>query len=713
MATIPRLNRRVAPSGAPALRVVDSRLGGEAANAASHLVGTVGAGIDQGLSRVRSGEIAEQRRLEQEAAEAEEKERKRQLASQVTSESTEATIAFEDEYQRLRSEAPAGAAGFRQSVEKFVDDSIKQRLDVHKDDEDLQFAMGQKYQGLRKRMVLRAAKDERGAALAHAENTYSQSMDALSSAVVSNPDELDSYINQATALIEDQAPFMTAEERAGAADRAKSVLANSAIAGMVDTDPAGVLADLKGGRFDKLIDGGDKARGLVRAQNELDRRVAKAEAKKNAAKKVIAGEVKDALFVMDRGHIPQNFNDVQKAAAQFPEMDRALKESFQDVQDIAAFGRFPSEVRNEILRTSTARKNPTRRDLEREQKFAKRSAEIDRMLADDPLAAAIETGVLDELAPLEGDMSARREAASIVEEAYGVETSGLLKDEAQKMARDLADMTTPEKLQQLGAMQQGLGDRRMRLALGDIAEDDPTVAAAVSISMDNPRLAAEVFEGQQVAKAIGKDVLPSASGVDGYNALANEHLGDVLEFARPEDREAMVQSALSIELSRRNKLGLLTKEDFSPEVFQEVLGEVVGGVVSFNDEKIIPPAPDLDEDGFEEIMEAVADEDMPSLGGPFLDRDGDAVDWAAIQDSGHLKSFGAGRYFVFLGDRPLLGGDGQPAELSFGDHLDVLRSRIDLQRRRGFLEGFGLGAPSDEDEGQGPMLTRFGVVERP
>ena len=691
MATIPRLNRQISPSGRPALRVVDSRLGGETANAASRLVGTIGGALDEGLSRVRSGEIAEQRRIEQEAAEAEEKERRRQLASRVTSESTEATIAFEDEYQRLRGEAPAGGAGFRQSVEKFVDDAITQRLDAHKDDEDLQFALSQKYQGLRERMVLRAAKDERGAALAHAENTYSASMDALSSAVVSNPEELDSYINQATALIEDQAPFMTAEERSEAARRAKSVLANSAIAGMVDTDPAGVLADLQGGRFDKLIDGGDKARGLAKAQTELDRRVAKEEAKRNAAEKVVAGEVKDALFVLDRGHIPKNFDQVQAAAAQFPEMDRELREAFQDVQDIAAFGRLPSEVRNEILRQATARDNPSRRDLEREQKFAKRSAEIDGMLADDPLAAAIETGVLDEVAPLEGDMSARREAAAIVEQTYGVETSGLLKDEAQQFMRDLQDMTTPEKLQQLGAMQQGLGDRRMRLALGDMAEDNPTIAAAVSISMDNPKLAAEVFEGQEVAKAIGRDIFPSATGVDGYNALANEHLGDVLEFARPEDREAMVQSALAVELSRRNKLGLLTKEDFSPEVFQEILGEVVGGVVSFNDEKIIPPASDLDQDGFEEIMEAVTEEDLESLGGPFLDRDGDAVDWATIQDSGHLKSFGAGRYFVFLGDRPLLGGDGQPAELSFGDHLDVLRSRIDLERRRGFLEGFGLG----------------------
>ncbi len=690
MAVIRTFNRQISPSGQPGVRQIDARLGGETEAATARLAGAIGQGIDTTLTRVRTGEIQEQRKLEKEAAEAAELEKRRQHATMLTERTTSATMEFEEQYQSFRQEAPPGAAGFRQNVETFVDERIDGMLEEVKDDPAAHFDLSQKMAGIRQRMVLRAASDERAAALTHAEQTFGAGVDALSSAVVSNPGELDSYVDQAVAMIEDQAPFMTAEERAETAHRAKSVLANSAIAGMMESDPQAVIDDLNSGRYDGMIDGGDKSTALRRANAEMDRREAKHQARLNAQKKVVAGEVKDAVYVMDRGHIPANFHEVQAAAAQFPELKQVVDEAFEDAQDVARFSRLPSEQRNALLRDASGNLNPSRRDLEREQRFAKRSAEVDRMLEDDPISAAVETGVIEAPGPIGESLAERRELAAIVEQTYGVPTSGLTKGEAQEFARQLDEMSTPEKLQQLGAMQEGLGDQRMRLMLKDIASDDPVTAAAVAVSVDNPSLAAEVFEGQKVLKAT-KGILPSSTGSDGYVTLANESLGDVLEFARPEDREAMVQSALAIEANRRNKLGLLTKDDFSPEVFQEVLGQVVGGVVEYNDEKIIPPSPDLDTDGFEQIMAEVTEDDIPNIGGPFLDREGDPVDWQTIQDSGHLKSFGQGRYFVFLGNRPLAGPNGGPAELNFGDHLNVLRSRLDTQRRRGFLSSFGLG----------------------
>ena len=465
--------------------------------------------------------------------------------------------------------------------------------------------------------------------------------------------------------------------------------------GMLEADPYQALEDAESKRFDSLWSPEIKARAINSAQSEIKRREAEARAQQAAREKIIAGRVEDALYVLDRGHLPPNIGDIQSMVSEYPEMKAVVDSAIEGVHEVAEFSRLPVAARREILRQAASNGTPTKADLLREQRLAKRSAEIDRLLEDDPISAAIETGIVGSPPPLAENITARRDIADIVEQAYGVESSGLLKEETLQFARDMQDMSTPEKMQQLQMMRDGLGDRRMRLALGDIAEDDPTTAAAVAISIDNPSLASEVFEGQKVIKAIGRDILPPATGVEGYNTLANDALGDVLEFARPEDREAMVQSALAVEAARRNKLGLLTKEDFSPEVFQEILTNVVGGVVSYNDEKIIPPAPDLDEDGFEDVMGAITDEDLPLIGGPFLDRDGNAVEWETIQRHGHLKSFGHGQYFVFLGDRPLAGQDGGPAELGFGAHLDVIRSRLDMQRRRGFLSRFGLGGSSE------------------
>jgi len=703
MATIPVYQQRVAPSGRSPLRAVDSRLGGESQAAFAQLANVAGQTAQRGLQRVRAGQIAEQRKqeaeqkkLEQEAEKARLRQEERARATKATTIETEANIAAEEAYRQARANAPPGGEGFAPAVEEYLDQNIKAVIEANQDDPELQLKLHQKLSGLRQKMTLRAHGDQAADRLDHAETAYSTAMDTLSSQAVSEPGELSSLIAQANNIIDEQSPYMTQAERAEDRRKAKTTLAEAAIGGMVEKNPAVLLRDLKDGRYDQYIDGKTKSSSIDRAQAEVKSIEAKHKAKTNAAEKVVAREVKDALYVMDRGHIPPNIDALQKQASGFPELKQALDEAMVDVHDVAAFGRLPGHAREALLQESTANKNPTKRQLEREERFAKRSSEIDKMLSDDPIAAAVETGVIDAPAPLEDDIVSRRELAAIVEETYGVETSGLTKAEAQSIGQGLKGMGTPEKLQHLVGLREGLGDRGLRLALPALAEDDPTTAAAVSISMTNPALAAEVFEGQKVIGAMGSDVMPGPGGEDGYNTLANSYLGDALEFARPEDREAMVQSALAVEAARRNKLGLLTKDDFSPEVFQEVLGQVVGGVVKYNDESIIPPSPDIDEDGFEEVIETITDDDLPAMGGPFFDRDGDPVAWDDIKESGHLKSFGAGKYFVFFGDRPLAGADGKPAEMVFDDHLDTITSRINTQRRRGFLDRFGLTKPDDE-----------------
>lgn len=300
MAVIRTFQRQVAPSGQAAVRSVDSRLGGETQAATARLADVAAEGIGRGLQRVRAGEIAEDRRLEKEAADAAELERKRQQSTFLTKTTTDATIELEDGYQALRKNAPEGGAGFRQNVEGFVDGRIEEMLSEVEDDQEAHFNLSQKLGGIRQRMILRASSDERAASLAHAENTFSSGMDALSTAVVSNPDELESYMEQAAAMIEDQSPFMTAEERTESAQQARSVLANSAIAGMIESDPQGVLDDLNGGRYDKLIDGGDKATAIKNAKASKKRREAET---KNAISKQVDFRIADLELGIRRGNL--------------------------------------------------------------------------------------------------------------------------------------------------------------------------------------------------------------------------------------------------------------------------------------------------------------------------------------------------------------------------------------------------------------------------
>jgi len=282
MAVIRTFQRQIRPSGQAPVRTIDARTGGEAQAATARLSDVARQGFDAGLQRVRSGEIAEQRRLEKEAAEAAELERRRQLATDITKRTTDATIEFEDQYAQLRQNAPEGGAGFREGVEGFLDQRIEGMLGEVEGDPEAHFNLSQKLTGIRQRMVLRASTDERAAALSHAENTFSSGMDALSSAAVSNPGELDSYIQQAIAMIDDQSPFMTKEERTQSSQKAKSVLANSAISGLIESDPHSVLEDLQGGRYDGLIDGGDKATAIRKAKASKKRILA--EIKAGAAK---------------------------------------------------------------------------------------------------------------------------------------------------------------------------------------------------------------------------------------------------------------------------------------------------------------------------------------------------------------------------------------------------------------------------------------------
>jgi hypothetical protein len=188
----------------------------------------------------------------------------------------------------------------------------------------------------------------------------------------------------------------------------------------------------------------------------------------------------------------------------------------------------------------------------------------------------------------------------------------------------------------LNELAQGAGDDGARYALaGGLALEGPA----------GQQLGLDILSGMD---AVSSGAAKAPKGEEVLTAV-DEKLGTALSF-NPQARAAIVDAAAAIYANDAFRAGEAGAE-FDTKKFGAALDRVTGGVVEYNDAKIIVPRRGMTEDEFEDVMDGLTVQD---IGGtlPLAD-DGSPVSIDDIRD-GTLQNIGDGVYLVSVAGYPVI-----------------------------------------------------------
>ena len=223
---------------------------------------------------------------------------------------------------------------------------------------------------------------------------------------------------------------------------------------------------------------------------------------------------------------------------------------------------------------------------------------------------------------------------------------------AQPLADQITAAPTPDKkLAAIMSLASPKDPEMAGLVLNEIGthagKDGAQYAVVGGLALDGPegqRLALDVLAGMDAVKA-GVAKAPTANEVAG---AVDEKLGAALAF-NPQARAAIVEAASAIYGNDSLKGGTVGGE-FDAEAFGKAIDRVIGGVIDWNDGKIIVPRRGMTESDFEDLMDGLTVQD---IGGALpLAEDGSPLTIEDIRDA-DLQTVGDGSYLVTVQGFPV------------------------------------------------------------
>lgn len=385
----------------------------------------------------------------------------------------------------------------------------------------------------------------------------------------------------------------------------------------------------------------------IRAEETAARAAAAlAKAEKAARRSVASDVVRDTVFALQAGKMPPSLADAKKLAAEFPDLASQVSVAETQREAAAEFSTLPALERENLLNQIAADPNMDRISIEFAQALNKRHKD----LAGNPdrYSAAVDAGLVPPT-PLDitdpTSVAARMGAADEIEARWGERTSGIRDDEIETIKTQLDGMTPEDQAATLGAMSSLMGDKFERV-LPQIASKDPSTAMAAKLGQARPQLAAEVLRGRQLIK---EGAVQSASA-DDYATAAQSMLGTALMHS-PSAYAAVLESATALDAERRFGAGGTAKDSYDEDGFRQAITDITGGVYEYNGQAIIAPDPGVDEDTFEQVVQAIDDADLSTATDegravlPTLSTGG-RLTAEAFKKYATLESVGDGKYLV-------------------------------------------------------------------
>ncbi|WP_028354768.1 hypothetical protein [Bordetella petrii] len=310
---------------------------------------------------------------------------------------------------------------------------------------------------------------------------------------------------------------------------------------------------------------------------------------------------------------------------------------------------------------------PTRQEMR--DKLAKSYEASERDYKADPLRAAVERGVLNELAPLDlsggvqglaGGISQRLEQAQQVAVVTGRPVSPLTPDEAGQVATLLQALPADQKATTLATLSEAVGARTMGAIAAQLDAKDRTLALAAAYG--NQQLPAGGLVSERLLRgrqAIDDKRVPEADVSRWRAEIAEEVRGT---YATPEMEDAIIDAAV---LARAD--AEVRREGRS---VKKAVDAVSGGIIDFNGGRI-PLPQGMTESQFERGLVDITPDALATQApdGNVYVR-GVAVPLAEFVEGlpdAVLRHAGQGRYTVSAGTGLVLNQAGQPIIVEVGN----------------------------------------------
>jgi hypothetical protein len=420
---------------------------------------------------------------------------------------------------------------------------------------------------------------------------------------------------------------------------------------------AAVEAKLSGGEFEAMDPQrkaqllttleGYRSNNIQRAEIEARRR----EAQQEAAMRRAEAEFNGAQSLLAQGKVlrPEYIESVSKATAGTP-YQAAFRESLKPDPERVAFGAQPLDTQRQALLQMRGRLNASGTD----QKTEKRVAELERMHAQavseyaaDPLPAALERGIITELAPIATNdvaslvqtMGQRIQQAQLVRQQVGRPVSPLVQREAESVAQMLDILPVKQRATALAQIAQVAGPEVSQALALQIAGKNRALGlalAAGSAKTTAGRLTSElILSGAQALK--DKTAAPDTTKDSNWRREIAAEIGDA--YVNDQQREAAIEAAYFI------RAGLDAEGGGSN---RQAVKLATGGIVTRAGRKVPLPY-GLDADQFDRKLREVT---PASLGVVTVYIDGKPMPAAQFIDAlqaAPLVSGGKGRYAIPAG----------------------------------------------------------------
>jgi hypothetical protein len=330
-----------------------------------------------------------------------------------------------------------------------------------------------------------------------------------------------------------------------------------------------------------------------------------------------------------------------------------------------AFAMQPLRNQREMLDGLLAEGNsrgwtPTRQDMF--DKLQKSYETSQREYKEDPMRAAVDRGVLPELAPLDvgagvpgivEGVQARLQQAQQVEVVVGRPVSPFTSDEALQVASAFNALPPDQRATSIATLSKAVGTRTMSAIAAQLDSKDRTLALAAALG-DQQRpngglVSEQVIRGEQAMK----DKRVTEADVTRWRSEMAKMVRGV--FATPEMEDAVIDAAVRVRADAD-----VRKEGRS---IRNAVETVAGGIIDFNGGKIPLPL-GMTESQFERGLTALTPESFadqaPDGNVLVAGRAVPVAEFVRDLPNAVLRHAGQGRYTVSSGTGVVLNQAGQP-----------------------------------------------------
>lgn len=258
-----------------------------------------------------------------------------------------------------------------------------------------------------------------------------------------------------------------------------------------------------------------------------------------------------------------------------------------------------------------------------------------------------------------------------IEEAYGVKTPALKKEEMSILSNQLEKLPTDQKLQVIGAVS-GMGSSTIDSVSSVLKKSDPGVAQAMSIYQVDPNISKAIMKGKDVL--VSKTV--KAPSQDDQLSAAESAMGTLFDND-PGSRRKLIDAGVAIQAYEEARGNSFKLEECikSAGNLVNVKGDWFGTRKGYT---TVAPGKDMDSKTFDTFVNGnltdIGNWKKYGNGQPISAGDDTPIVFSRVEPRDFSYKYdSSGNYYVYYGDKPVLNEKRQPL------YVDLKKMYQDIQ----------------------------------